>query len=47
MITAQNTILKITAGKTNEPMSAEILSEREIASASWYINDRDGGKVAA
>ena len=42
MITAQNTVLKIIAGKTDEPMFAEIISDREIHSATWSIKDRDG-----
>ena len=46
MITSKNTVLKITAGKTNEPMTAEILSNEAISTATWYVNDRDGVKVA-
>ena len=46
MISAQNTVLKIIAGKTDEPMFAEIISKNEIASAQWQINDRNGAKIA-
>ena len=46
MITSQNTILKITAGKTQEPMTAEILSDKALSTATWYVTDSDGIKVA-
>ncbi len=46
MITSQNTILKITAGKTQEPMTAEILSDKALSTATWYVTDSEGIKVA-
>lgn len=46
MITEKGTILKITAGKPEEGVKAEIAAERKIVSCSWQIKDADG-EVAA
>ena len=46
MITAKNSILKITAGKISEPMTASLACENEIASASYSIVDAQGAVCA-
>ena len=47
MISDNKTVLKLVAGKCDEPMSAEIVAERAIMSASWQITDKDGNAVAS
>ncbi len=46
MITSKNTVLKITAGKTTSPMTAEIICEKEIISLSYEVFDAEKNTVA-
>ena len=42
MVTERNTVLKINAAKTCEPMTAQIITESPILSANWEILDNNG-----
>ena len=42
MVTSKNTVLKITAARLEEPVRAELLSDREILSVEWCVLDKDG-----
>ena len=39
MITVNNTILKITAGKIADGFKAEITAAKKIRSIKWYVKD--------
>ena len=39
MITARNTILKLTALETTKPMNVEIIAEKEVASVKWEVKE--------
>ena len=47
MVTSKGTVLRIRAGKTTEPMTAEITSEKEMISAKYEILDSEGKTVAS
>ncbi len=47
MVTSKGTVLRIRAGKVNEPMTAEIISEKEVISAKYEILDAEGKPVAS
>lgn len=46
MITKNNTILKITAGKITDNFKAEIIADKNIKSINWSVKDRVGAVKA-
>ena len=42
MVSESNTVLKIVAGKTDEPFSASVSSEKEIKRLTYRVTDKDG-----
>ena len=47
MITSLKTVLRIIAGKTDEPFSARIIAEKEVKSLSWSVLDGNGKECAS
>ena len=47
MITSKNTVLRIVAGKVEEPFSVSIRSEAAVKSVSWSVFDKDGKEQAS
>ena len=46
MITQNNTVLKITAGKAENGFNAEIISDKSIKTVKWSVKDAGGTKKA-
>ena len=46
MISERNTVLKLTAGRCDEPLCAEICAESAVMEASWRVTDKDGAVMA-
>lgn len=46
MITEKNTILKITAGKPQDGVHVEVVSEKRIQTCNWHITNEEGNVLS-
>ena len=47
MISSKNTVLRIVAGKVDEPFSVKIMSDKAVKHVAWCVLDASGEEKAA